>query len=61
MTNPAWKTKGSWHIVASKDRMISPDLVRAMAKEMNATATVLPTSHVPMLSRPKDVAAVIQA
>ena len=61
VTNAAWKTKPSWYIVAAKDRMIQPDVERAMAKKINATTTTLPTSHVPMLSRPRDVAAVIVA
>src|SRR2546428_11162448 len=61
VTNAAWKTKPSWYIVAEKDRMIQPDVERAMAKKINAKVTSLPTSHVPMLSRPKDVAAVIPA
>jgi pimeloyl-ACP methyl ester carboxylesterase len=55
----AWKTKPSWYIVAEKDRMIQPDLERAMAKKIGAATTTLPTSHVAMLSRPNDVAAVI--
>ena len=59
VTAVAWKTKPSWYIVAAKDRMIQPDLERAMAKKINATTTSLPTSHVSMQSRPKDVAAVI--
>ena len=61
VNNAAWKTKPSWYIVAEKDRMIQPDLERAMAKKINAKVTSLPTSHVPMQSRPKDVAAVIAA
>ena len=61
VTNAAWKTKPSWFIVAEKDRMIQPDLERAMAKKINARTTALPTSHVPMLSRPNDVATVILA
>jgi pimeloyl-ACP methyl ester carboxylesterase len=59
VTTAAWKTKPSFYIVAEKDRMIQPDLERAMAKKINATTTSLPTSHVAMQSRPKDVAAVI--
>jgi len=55
----AWKTKPSWYVVAEKDRMIQPDLERAMAKKIKATTTALPTSHVAMLSRPQEVAAVI--
>jgi pimeloyl-ACP methyl ester carboxylesterase len=57
----AWMTKPSWYIVAEKDRMIPPDLERAMAKKINAKTTSIPTSHVAMLARPKDVAAVILA
>jgi len=61
VTAAAWKTKPSFYIVAEKDRMIQPDLERAMARKMKATTTALPTSHVPMQSRPKEVAAVILA
>jgi len=59
VSTAAWKTKPSWYIVAEKDRMIQPDLERAMAKKMKANTTTLPTSHVAMLSRPKEVAAAI--
>ena len=61
VTNAAWKSRPSWFIVAANDRMIQPDLERAMAKKINAMTTELPTSHVPMQSRPRDVAAVILA
>jgi len=61
VTSAAWKTKPSWYIVAGKDKMIQPDLERAMAKTINATTSVLPSSHVVMLSHPKEVAAVILA
>jgi len=60
-TGAAWKTRPSWYIVASEDRMISPDLERAMAKKIGAKVSTLPTSHVPQQSRPEDVAAVIIA
>jgi pimeloyl-ACP methyl ester carboxylesterase len=59
VTNAAWKSKPSWFIVAENDRMIQPDLERAMAKKINAKTTSLPASHAAMLSRPNDVAAVI--
>ena len=61
VTKAAWQNKPSWFIVAEKDRMIQPALERAMAKKINASTTTLPTSYVPMQSRPKDVAAVILA
>jgi pimeloyl-ACP methyl ester carboxylesterase len=55
----AWKTKPSWYIVAKMDQAIAPDEERFFAKRMKATTTELNTSHVPMLSKPQDVAAVI--
>jgi pimeloyl-ACP methyl ester carboxylesterase len=61
VTSAAWKNKPSWYIVAEKDRMIQPELERAMAMKINAKTTALPTSHVPMQSQPKEVAAVIIA
>jgi len=61
VTVAAWTAKPSWYIVADEDRMIQPDAQRALAKKINATTTSLPTSHVPMVSRPKDVAEVIAA
>jgi pimeloyl-ACP methyl ester carboxylesterase len=60
VSNVAWKTKPSWYIVAAKDQAIAPDEERFFAKRMKATTTELETSHVPMLSKPKDVAAVIR-
>src|SRR5258706_4513806 len=59
VTNAAWKAKPTWYVVAASDRMIQPDLERKFAKAMNAKMITLPTSHVPMLSRPADVAKLI--
>jgi pimeloyl-ACP methyl ester carboxylesterase len=55
----AWASRPSWYIVSKNDRMIQPDLERAMAKKIGAKTTELPTSHVPQQSRPADVAKVI--
>ncbi len=60
-TVAAWKNKPNYYIVSAKDRMISPRLEQAFAKKLNAVTTVLQTSHVPMLSQPKQVADVILA
>jgi pimeloyl-ACP methyl ester carboxylesterase len=57
-TTAAWKTKPSWFIVVN-DRMLAPEYERAIAKHINATTTTLNSSHVPMLSQPQAVAAVI--
>jgi pimeloyl-ACP methyl ester carboxylesterase len=59
-TAAAWRNKPSWYIVASNDNMIAPEQERSMAKQINATTTVLPSSHVAMLSHPKEVARVIE-
>ena len=59
-TAAAWHNKSSWYIVASNDNMIAPEQEKSMAKQINATTTVLPSSHVAMLSHPKEVAKVIE-
>ncbi len=59
VSNAAWKTKPSWYIVAKMDEAIAPDEERFFAKRMNATTTELNTSHLSMLSKPADVAAII--
>ena len=59
VTNPAWKSKPSWYIIAANDRAISPDLETAQAKKIGATATTVASSHVIMLAQPSKVAAVI--
>ena len=59
ITTTAWKLKPTWYVVAKSDRTIAPDLERLFAQRMNATTIEMPTSHVPMLSRPAEVAAFI--
>ena len=49
----------SWYIVSKLDGAIAPDEERFFAKRMKATTTELIASHVSMLSKPKEVAAVI--
>jgi len=60
VTAAAWKTKPSWFVVSSEDRVISPELEAALAKRMNAKTTVLASSHVSLLSHPTEVAKVIE-
>jgi pimeloyl-ACP methyl ester carboxylesterase len=59
VANAAWKTKPTWYVVAANDRMIQPDLERKFAKTMKAKTLTLPSSHVPMLSHPNEVAKLI--
>jgi len=58
VAEPAWKTKPSWYI-AVNDRMLQPEYEQAIAKHIHAKTTTLTTGHVPMLSMPNKVAAVI--
>ncbi|MBB5059591.1 pimeloyl-ACP methyl ester carboxylesterase [Granulicella aggregans] len=59
ITEPAWRTKPTWFIVAANDRMISPKQETDSAKKMGARTLTLQSSHVPMLSKPSEVAAFI--
>ncbi|NQD96161.1 alpha/beta hydrolase, partial [Pseudomonas sp. CrR25] len=58
-TVAAWKTKPSWYVLATDDRMIHPEVQRSAAKRIGATLTELRTSHVPQQSQPAEVAEVI--
>lgn len=59
-TNPAWKSKKSWYIVATEDQTIPPDGERFMAKRGNATVTEIKASHLVFMSKPQPVADVIE-
>lgn len=55
----AWNSKPAWYIVSAQDRMIPPELQRALASRIKARTTTLQASHVPHRSHPADVARVI--
>jgi pimeloyl-ACP methyl ester carboxylesterase len=59
ITQPAWKTKPSWYLVATDDRMIPPPAQRFMSKRAGATVVEVPGSHSVYVSRPDAVAALI--
>jgi pimeloyl-ACP methyl ester carboxylesterase len=56
ITSAAWHTKPSWFVIAANDRAISPEQEKSTAKRMGAQTLTLPTSHVAMLAKPKEVA-----
>lgn len=56
----AWKSKPSSYIVATEDHTVNPELQRTYAKRMGATTVEVKSSHVPMLSRPKEVLDVVR-
>jgi pimeloyl-ACP methyl ester carboxylesterase len=57
---PAWKTLPSWYLVATADQAIPPDAERQFAARMGATTVEIPSSHLPMVSHPGDVAQLIE-
>jgi pimeloyl-ACP methyl ester carboxylesterase len=56
---PAWRTKPSWYLVSTEDRMIPPDAQRAMSKRAGATVVEVKGSHAVYVSQPKAVADLI--
>ena len=52
ITEPAWRTKPSWYLVATEDRMIPPDAQRLMSKRANATVVETAASHAVYVSQP---------
>ena len=58
---PAWKNKPSWYLVATEDKMIPPDAQRGMSKRAGSTVVEEKGSHAIYVSKPRAVAALIQA
>ena len=56
VTDPAWKTKPSWYLVATEDKMIPPDAQRAMSKRAGSTVVEVKGSHAVYVSQPQAVA-----
>src|SRR5262249_45140330 len=59
LTHAAWKSKPSWHIIATRDHTLSPAMEEAGAKKAHGVAISLPTCHVAMLQEPQTVADLI--
>src|ERR1700674_4141653 len=57
VSEPAWRSKPSWYLVATEDRMIPPPAQRAMAERAGATVTEEAGSHAIYVSKPHAVAA----
>src|SRR5689334_20121376 len=60
VTNPAWKNKPTFYMVASSDRSINPQQERMMAKRANAKTVEVNASHVAYMSHPKETAKLIE-
>jgi pimeloyl-ACP methyl ester carboxylesterase len=59
ISDPAWRARPSWYLVATDDRMIPPPAQRAMAERAGSTVTEVAASHSVYVSRPDAVASVI--
>jgi pimeloyl-ACP methyl ester carboxylesterase len=55
----AWKVKPTWYQVSTEDRTINPELERFLAKRMKATTIELASSHLSLLSHPREIAELI--
>jgi len=60
VSEPAWRVKPSWYLVATEDRMIPPPAQRAMSERAGATVTEVSGSHAIYESQPAAVAALIK-
>ena len=60
VTVPAWKSKPSFYLVASDDRMIPPPAQRAMAERAGAKMTETSGSHAVYVSKPAEIARLIK-
>ena len=60
ITEPAWKTRPSWYLVATDDKMIPPPAQRFMSQRTKATVVEGVGSHAIYVSQPDTVAALIE-
>jgi pimeloyl-ACP methyl ester carboxylesterase len=59
VAEPAWQSKRSWYLITTEDRILNPLTQRGMAVAIGAKVHETPTSHMPLLSNPEGVAAII--
>jgi pimeloyl-ACP methyl ester carboxylesterase len=59
ISEPAWKSKPSWYLVATDDRMIPPPAQRLMSQRAGSTVVVVAGSHAIYVSQPAAVAELI--
>ncbi len=59
-SEPAWRSKPSWYLVATEDRMIPPPAQRQMSARAGSTVEEAAGSHAIYVSQPEAVAAIIE-
>jgi pimeloyl-ACP methyl ester carboxylesterase len=60
ISEPAWRTKPSWYLLTTEDKMIPPDAQRAMSKRAGSTVVEVKGSHAIYVSQPGPVAKLIE-
>jgi pimeloyl-ACP methyl ester carboxylesterase len=60
ISEPAWKTKPSWYLLVTEDKMIPPQAQRFMSQRAGATVDEVAGSHAIYVSQPDAVAAIIK-
>jgi pimeloyl-ACP methyl ester carboxylesterase len=60
ISEPAWKAKPSWYLVATEDKMIPPNAQRAMSTRAGASVVEVAGSHAVYVSQPGAVASIIE-
>jgi pimeloyl-ACP methyl ester carboxylesterase len=59
ISEPAWKSKPSWYLIATEDKMIPPDAQRFMSQRAGSATVEASGSHAIYVSQPTTVAALI--
>ena len=60
VSEPAWRSKPSWYLLTTEDRMIPPPAQRAMSARAGSTVTEVAGSHAIYVSQPAAVAELIE-
>jgi pimeloyl-ACP methyl ester carboxylesterase len=60
ITEPAWRAKPSWYLIATEDRMIPPPAQHAMSERAGSTVAQVAASHAVYVSQPQAVAQLIE-
>lgn len=60
VSQPAWRSKPSWYLVSTDDKMIPPDAQRAMSRRAGSKVVETKGSHAVYVSQPEAVASLIE-
>ena len=61
ISQPGWKSKPSWYLLTTEDKMIPPDAQRFMSKRAGAKVVETKASHAVYMSQPEAVASIVEA